>query len=387
MKHKTIFVDGLPLINGHFSGVGQYVLGIMKGFDELITEQITTGQDITKVKVIIPYDMVDKFRSYQFKYVEYVRYPLPFRVMAALWRRGRLIPLDLLFGKGIYVFSNFVSMPLLFSKSMIVIYDISFELYRQYSDEKNAIFLSSAVKESIKKTNKIITISQNAKKEIIEFYGLKNNFVKVANPATDPHLFYRRSDKEIAKVKEKYGVQGNYILALSNLEPRKNLVTLVDAYCGLPKDIRDTTSLLLVGVSGWKTDALFTDIINRVESGYNINRPSEYVIDEDKPAILSGASVLVYPSHYEGFGMPPLEALACGTPVITANNSSLPEVVGKNGIMLDSANTKGFTKAIIKVLNSHDISKKTIIDGPAQAKLFSWKESARVYLNAAKELE
>lgn len=385
-KQKTIFIDGLPLINGHFSGVGQYVLGILKGFDELIAEQIASGNSQTKIKVIIPYDMVKKFKSFQFKHIRYAKYPLSFRVMASLWHRDMIPPLDLLYGRGVYIFSNFVSMPLLFNKSMIVIYDISFELFRQYSDEGNAIFLSKAVKKSVRSTNKIITISQNAKKEIVDFYGVTDDFVKVATPATDPHLFYRRSKNEIETVKNKYGIKGDYILALSNLEPRKNLGTLLEAYCDLPEKIRDTTSLLLVGVSGWKTDKLFDNIIEKVKDGYNITRPTEYVSDEDKPAILSGASILVYPSHYEGFGMPPLEALACGTPVITSNNSSLPEVVGKAGVMLDSNDVKGYTKTIEKYLSSTDASDKAILEGPDRSKLFSWKESARVYLDTARKL-
>jgi glycosyltransferase involved in cell wall biosynthesis len=111
------------------------------------------------------------------------------------------------------------------------------------------------------------------------------------------------------------------------------------------------------------------------------------VDDDDKPAILSGASVLVYPSHYEGFGMPPLEALACGTPVITSDNSSLPEVVDNAGVMLDSNDIKGFTEAIKQSLSTSTITTRAITEGPARASNFSWKESARVYLNAAKEIE
>lgn len=387
VKQKTIYVDGLGLIDGHFSGVGQYIFGILKGLDQLITEQIAIGESPDKIKVIIPYNTVNRFREFNFKHIDFVRYPLPFRVMAALWHRGKLPPLDLLYGKGTYIFPRFVSMPLLFSKSIIVIYDISFELYRQFSDEGNARFLSTAVKKSVSETDKIITISINAKKEIVDFYNVSESFVDIATPATDPHLFYRRSKKDIEKVKEKYGISGSYILALSNLEPRKNLSTLVDAYCALPKHIRDTTALLLVGVSGWKTDKLFEDIIGKVKEGYNIIRPSHYVDDEDKPAILSGASILVYPSHYEGFGMPPLEALACGTPVITADNSSLPEVVGNAGVMLNSNDTQGYTKNIIKYLENSKISDAAIINGPARADLFSWKKSAKVYLDAVRELE
>lgn len=385
-KSRTIFIDGLGLVDGHFSGIGQYILGILRGMDEIIDDKVNNNEEAPDIKVIIPYDSVHRFRSFKFKHIAYKRLPLSFRVMSGLWYRGKLPPIDIVCGKGVYLFPRFVSMPLAYSKSALIIYDISFELYRQYSDEKNAIFLSNAVKKSLLKTEKVITISDSAKAEIVEFYGLSDKNVFVATPATDPKLFYRRSEAQIADAKRKYGIEGDYILALSNLEPRKNLETLVDAYCALPSDVRKTTSLLLVGVSGWKTDKLFDDIIKKVQDGYKIIRPSKYVDDDDKPAIISGAKMLVYPSHYEGFGMPPLEALACGTPVITADNSSLPEVVGTAGVMLNSTDTSGFTRTIEDYLGSNVAHRKAVVEGPLRAELFSWKKSAEKCLSVLEDL-
>ncbi len=247
--------------------------------------------------------------------------------------------------------------------------------------------LSAAVKRSLRKTEKVITISQNAQREIIEFYKILPKDVAIATPATDPKLFYRRSKEEIETVKRKYCISGDYILALSNLEPRKNLDALVDAYCDLPEHYRKNTSLLLVGVSGWKTDQLFNKIIERVKDGYSIIRPTSYVSDEDKPAIISGSKMLVYPSHYEGFGMPPLEALACGTPVITADNSSLPEVVGAAGSMIPSTDYAALLDSMVHYLNeSSKLTKDAIKNGPGRAELFSWKKSGQVFLDVAKEI-
>lgn len=385
-KQKTIFIDGLGLVDGHFSGIGQYILGILQGIDTIIDEKKNNGESAPVVKVIIPYNSVERFRSFKFKHLQYKKFPLPFRIMSGLWYRDKLPPIDIICGRGTYLFPRFVSMPLAFSKSALVIYDISFELYRQYSDEKNAIFLSNAIKRSLKTTEKVITISQNAKKEIVDFYHLKDSDVIVATPATDPKLFYQRNPEQIAEAKKKYGIKGDYILSLSNLEPRKNLETLVDAYCALPESYREKTALLLVGVSGWKTDKLFEDIIEKVKAGYNIIRPSAYVDDSDKPAIISGAKMLVYPSHYEGFGMPPLEALACGIPVITSNNSSLPEAVGHAGIMLESTDTKGFTRTMKDYLASDQAEKKALTEGPQHAETFSWKKSAKKFLDALGDL-
>lgn len=384
---KKIYIEGLGLVEGHFSGVGQYILGILRGLDQVIDDAKYTGKAVPEVRVIIPHNTVGKFKSFKFKHIGYKRFPLSFRVMSILWYRGKLPPIDLWCGKGAYIFTRFVGMPLMFNKSATVIYDLSYELYKQFSEERNAHFLSSRVHATIDKNDRIITISQNARQEIIDFYKRRSSDVVVATPATDPRMFYRRSDKEIQEVKHRYGIKGNYILALSNLEPRKNLSALVDAYCRLPKEVTNKTALLLVGVSGWKTEKLFQEIIQKVEAGYNIIRPSEYVSDDDKPAIISGATMLVYPSHYEGFGMPPLEALACGVPVICADNSSLPEVVGDTSTMIKSTDVDGLLTAIKDYLaHGEKLSQKIITVGPERARHFSWTQSAQVFLDVAEEL-
>jgi alpha-1,3-rhamnosyl/mannosyltransferase len=388
MARKKIFIDGLGVVEGHFSGVGQCILGVLRGIDQLLDEAKYRGEDVPEVVVIIPYDTAAKFKKYAFKHISYKRFPLSFRMMSALWHRGKLPPIDLWCGKGTYIFPRFVNMPLLFSKpSALVIFDLSYELYRQYSDEGNAIFLSKQVHRSLNTTKKVIAISENARQELIDFYKLKPADVVVATPATDPQSLYRRSPDEIERVKKKYGIEGNYILALSNLEPRKNLSALVEAYCRLPEKLRKNTSLLLVGVSGWKTESLFQDIVSRVQGGYNIIRPSSYVSDADKAAIISGAQMLVYPSHYEGFGMPPLEALACGVPVITADNSSLPEVVGDLCPMVKADDIDALTGTMIDMLNDIEgVSKKIRQEGPRRADKFSWKASGQVFLDVAEEL-
>jgi alpha-1,3-rhamnosyl/mannosyltransferase len=386
---KTVFIDGLGLVEGHFSGVGQYILGVLRGLDELLEDAKYNGSPMPEVRVIVPYDSVPRFREFNFKHIGCKSFPLSFRLMSALWHRCKLPPIDLWCGRGTYIFPRFVDMPLAYNKSAaLVIFDLSFELHRQYSDEGNAVFLSREVKRSVKNAGKVITISQNAKREIVDFYNLDPKDVAVATPAADPDLFYHRSQREINDVKKKYAIKGDYILTLSNLEPRKNLSALVDAYCKLPKTVTNKLGLLLVGVSGWKTDQLFQDIIQKVNNGYNIMRPSSYVSDKDKAAIISGATMLVYPSHYEGFGMPPLEALACGVPVISADNSSLPEVVGKAAKLVKSDDGEALLEAIKDYLANIDERTKYIMTaGPEQARQFSWRASAQVFLDIAMEAE
>jgi len=385
---KNIYIDGLGLVDDHFSGIGQYILGILRGMDKLIEySKENTGSPLPKVRVVVPRDKVKKFRTFNLSNIEPKVFPMNYRYMSALWHRGKLPFIDLWCGRGTYIFPRFVRMSLAFSKSMLVIYDLSYEFFPEYSEPVNAAFLSKMVPRSIKKSQKIITISQNARNDILSFYRVSPSNVIVATPGVDTELFYRRSPNEIEKVKRRYGITKDYIITLSNLEPRKNLNTLVDVYCNLPAQYRENVSLLIVGVNGWKTDELIQKIISKAEQGYNIIRPNSYVSDEDKPALISGAKMLVYPSHYEGFGMPPLEALACGVPVITANNSSLPEVVGSAGKMVQSNNGKALYKTIKEYLDNIDeLTTKAIIEGPKQAQKFSWVESAKVFLEAARNI-
>lgn len=183
MAMKTIYIEGLGLVEGHFSGVGQYILGILRGLDAILEDDKYAGKQTPKVRVIIPKDTVGKFHTFGFKHIGYKSFPLSFRVMSALWHRGKMPPLDLWCGKGIYIFPRFVDMPLAFSKSAaLVIFDLSYELHRQYSDEGNAIFLSKGVRQSIKNTQKVIAISHNARRELIDFYGLPPEKVVLPPP-------------------------------------------------------------------------------------------------------------------------------------------------------------------------------------------------------------
>lgn len=377
MSKNTIFIEALGLVDNHFSGVGQYIYGLLSGIDKIIDEELKKHKVPPKVYILIPNDSIQKFNNFGFRHLKPKIFPLRRRVIGALWHRGLLPPIDLFFGRGYYVFTRFVNMPLLFSKSSVVIYDLSYELFREYSDEKNANFLSKRVAKTINKSDSVITISENAKKEISNFYKISEEDISVIHPAVDQKIFYRKSNKEILDAKSKYGIQGDYIISLSNLEPRKNLESLIDAYCSLDHKIREDLSLLLVGAEGWKVRDLSEKINNKITQGFKIIRPTKYVEDVDKPALISGAKMLVFPSHYEGFGIPPLEALSCGVPALVSNNSSLPEVVGNTGGLIKSTGSRDIKVAILSEINNpRDMS----YEGPMRAHNFSWEKSARKLL-------
>lgn len=380
-KPIRVLIDGEALVMDHFSGVGHYILELLRALDKELA-----NQDHFEVKLITYFKRVPKMKSYGFKNIGIIPSPFSLRISNGLKIRNKQPPLDMFFGKGIYIFPNFTSWPVARSKSISIIYDLSYERYPQFADKHNQAFLSSQVRKSTKRSDKIITISQYSKQEITNYYGTEPEKISILYPAVDQREFYRRPSRDIVAVKKKYGVKGDYIMFIGNLEPRKNLIHLLLAYEQLPKAVRKKYSLLLVGAKGWQDGEIF-EVIKRLQAqGDNILLPSQYVVDEDRPALMSGASVFAYPSVYEGFGIPPLEAMACGLPVASADNSSLPEAVGSAAQSFDAMSVEEMSAAILKILESASLQKRLVQAGYEQVDKFSWEHSAQKLIALLEEL-
>lgn len=173
---------------------------------------------------------------------------------------------------------------------------------------------------------------------------------------------------------------------VGNIEPRKNLIHLLRAYEKLPSQLRSKYSLLLVGAKGWQDDQIFETINRLQDQGNLVQLPSKRVSDDDMPAIYSGASVFVYPSIYEGFGIPPLEAMACGVPVVASDNSSLPEACGDAALLVDASSAREISDSILKILTDKDLVSTLRRAGAAQSKRYNWKKSAENLIDIVKEI-
>ena len=232
----------------------------------------------------------------------------------------------------------------------------------------------------------IICISEATKNDLLNHVKLNPERVFVTHLAANTALFYPCNDAEkLASVKHKYGIpDAPYILGVSTLEPRKNLEHVIRCFAKVVQQqgIKDL-NLVLVGAKGWEYDKIFQEIAN---FGLSKDRIiiTGYVADEDLAAIYSGAMVFIYPSLYEGFGLPPLEAMQCGIPVITSNNSSLPEVVGDGGIMLDAADADGLCHSILKLYSTPALRQEMSLKSLAQAKKFNWERCTQETIAAYK---
>jgi len=384
MNHKSskkILIEGNSLFQKR-TGVGQYTKRLFESLARLDKKNKYTFFAFLFAGKKLPQDPI-KANNVNYQYVRYI----PGRVYNKILKAKINLKIDKILGGNtdLFIFPNFVAWPT--SKSARVwsiIYDASYLEHPEYSDKKNRDYLIKFVGKTVERSEKIITISQNAKKEIENHYPLSKNKIEIISPAVDYKEYFPKNKTEVTKVINKYGIDKNYILYTGTLEPRKNILGILEGYSALPKNILSSYTLVLAGGKGWLDEEIEEKLAELKE--LNIIRTG-YVADEDLPALYSGATVFVYPSFYEGFGMPPLEAMACGTPVITSNNSSLPEVVGEAGIMIDAKDTGALTKSIEKVISSKKLQNEMIKKGIVQAKKFSWEESAKKLYELIQSIE
>ncbi|RKD32280.1 glycosyltransferase family 4 protein [Thermohalobacter berrensis] len=265
---------------------------------------------------------------------------------------------------------------------IITIHDLSFYKYPHaftYGSRKIKEIIAPI---SVKRASRIIVDSNNTKKDLVEVFDIDESKVRIVYPGRPD--YEKIKDKfKIQKVKEKYNIEGDYILYLGTLEPRKNIIRLVEVYNKLVKE-GITEKLVIAGKKGW----LYKDIFNKVKQLALDERVifTDYVEEKDKPLLYSGAKVFVYVSLYEGFGLPPLEAMTCSIPVVVSKKSSLPEVVGDSGIYVNSEDIDSIAKGIYSIIKNKDLREKLGFQGKERSKKFNWENTAKQVLSIYDEL-
>ena len=254
---------------------------------------------------------------------------------------------------------------------VITIHDLSFLRYPQNFRAGNRLYLRTLTRLSVRRARRLIAVSESTGQDLMRYYGLPPSRIEVVPNGVDDR-FRPWSEAEIADFRAKKGLPERFLLFVGTLEPRKNVAGLIQAYACLPQP---RPPLMLVGGKGW----LYDEIFARVEA---LNLSDEvhfvgYVAAEDLPGWYNAALIFVYPSLYEGFGLPPLEAMACGAPVIAADTSSLPEVVGEAGLLVDPLDVEALAAAMNRLLTDRTLRDALRAAGPERAAAFSWQETAR----------
>ena len=293
------------------------------------------------------------------------RYQEPWRqfILPVLLRRHRI---DVCF------FTNFVISVAATCPVVLTIHDLSVWLFPRTHSFRNVVWARSLVPMSTHRSKHIIADSNNTKLDLVRMMGISSNKVSVI-PLGAPDEFNPKPQKQDPEAIDRYGVVRPFILYVGTLEPRKNLINLIRSFDRLAKTRADV-HLVLAGRRGWMAQAIF-DELERLDL-LGMVHITGYVRDRDLPSLYRQAELFVYPSLYEGFGLPPLEAMACGTPVIVSKSSSLPEVVGDAGLYVNPLDVEELALSMEKVLGDADLASDLGARGLKRAAQFSWKKTA-----------
>ncbi len=335
----------------------------------------------------------------------YAALPFSERDLTRLWQRLKIpLPLEAvawlgnpfsypapLAGLDLLHFPDFTLPPHFKKPDIVTIHDLSFLIVPENSEAGLRRYLAEAVPRTVKKADKIIVVSESIKQELIERLGTPPEKIEVIYNGVGPQFqpFGEAQREEMEAVRDRHKLPEKFALFVSTIEPRKNLVRLVEAW----DKVRQTPAgkqrkLVLAGRRGWLYEPIFRRIseLKLTEDILWL----DFVPDADLPALYNLADIFVFPSLYEGFGIPPLEALACGTPVVTANNSALKEIFEGAAFMCDAGDTNSIAQAIIQTLEDLDGPQKLIqeyrTEGLARAHRFSWENAARQTLEIYQKL-
>lgn len=254
-------------------------------------------------------------------------------------------------------------------RSLVTVHDLGYLYFPEAHPPRQRWYLDRSTRWHVRTAAHVIADSMATKRDLVEWYQARPARISVAHPGIDPIVSRVDDPNEISRVKAKYHITGDYLLYLGTIQPRKNLARLIEAHaialCPLP--------LVLAGKRGWYSEQLVKQANDRVMF-------IGYVEAQDKSALLSGAKAFVFPSLYEGFGFPTLEAMACGTPVLCSNTSSLPEVAGDAAWQVDPLNVDAIADGLTRITTDDDLCRTLIERGYAQAKRFTWQACADIVL-------
>jgi glycosyltransferase involved in cell wall biosynthesis len=276
--------------------------------------------------------------------------------------------------------------------SVVTVHDVSYKIYPEFFSPRVRLITALLVGPSMRRAAKVITLSESTKRDIMRFYKLPAHKVMVTPAAAGPQ-FRPQTEAEVNRVRERYRLSRQYLLAVGDVQPRKNLPRLVEAFgsiAGMSEAGVPDLQLVIAGRSAWrgsKVEAAAGRSLNSRREELTLGQLATrvsftgYVPDDDLPALYSGATVFCYVSLYEGFGLPPLEAMACGTPVITSNVASLPEVVGDAAIQVNPTSVEEIAAAMRSLLTDQGVRDEYRRRGVERAAQFSWECTARMTRN------
>ena len=271
-------------------------------------------------------------------------------------------------------FTNYIS-PLWSSCPAVVTFpDMTVSLFPRYSPWKKRLLLRSLIPLVARKADAIIVVSESSRRDVLRTLRIRKEKIHLIHEGVTPEFTPVTDKNRLEKVKIRYGLRGPYFIAVGTVEPRKNLVRLAQAFQQVRRETGRNLKLLIVGGKGFQSDQILREV---KESADGQVIWTGYAPSHDLPSLYSGAEALVYPSLYEGFGLPVLEAMACATSVITSNNSSLREVAGDAALLVDPEVVEDISNSMRRIIEDRKLYNMLSNKGIERASHFSWKEAAR----------
>ena len=371
----VIGIDVRSLMDEKLTGIGEYTLNLLKALFRIDT----------KNEYRLFYNSFQSKKCHlkeKYPNVQFYRFKYPNKIFNFGLNFFSLPKIDkLLGGVDLFFMPNWQFMALSRrSKKIITVHDLSFEYYPQYYSLKRRLWHKFIKpKRLIQSSDKIITPSESTKRDLIKLYKIQPEKIEVIYSGIGEEFKFQISNFKFQKVKEKYNLPDNFILYLGTLEPRKNLENLILAFDELYTnlDIKEHKLkckyyLVIAGAKGWLYESIYKTA--RSIKAKDHVKFIDYVAPEDKPYLYNLASLFVYPSFYEGFGFPPLEAMACGVPTVVSFSSSLLEVVGKAALAINPYDIREVAQSMFECLTDDRLRDSLKNKGPKQAKRFSWQK-------------
>jgi len=282
----------------------------------------------------------------------------------------------------IYFEPNFIPLPIPAKRTVVTVHDFSFFHFPEWHPAERIKYFQKHFWEKIKRADKIIFDSNFIKDESIRLFSFPAEKLKTIYLGIDKNIYRMYDPRDLIGISKKYSLPPKFIFFLGSIEPRKNLKHLLLAYLNLDAPIRKEFKLVLAGFKGWKNE----EIHSLIKKSNGDVKYIGYMPEEDLGKVLNLAHLFLFPSFYEGFGLPPLEAMACGCPVITSNTSSLPEICADAAFYVNPYDVNDISSAITKIICNENLKKNLIKKGLERASIFDWEISARMHLELFSEI-
>jgi glycosyltransferase involved in cell wall biosynthesis len=275
-------------------------------------------------------------------------------------------------------------------RSVVTVHDLGYHYYPEAHTLTQNVYLRWSTRHNARNAIRVLADSEATRRDLVSFYRIREEKVRVVYPGRDETLAPVSDQGLLERVYARHGVTGPYLLYVGTLHPRKNLVRLVQAFANFLRtgdlgatDPAPSLQLVLAGQKGWLYEEIYAQVRKLDLVGHVVF--TGYVPDADLPSLLSGALAFVFPSLYEGFGLPVLEAMACGVPVVCSDASSLPEVAGQAALLADPLDIDAWTEALGRVAVDQDLRRTLRERGLEQVQRFSWRQTAQETLQVLEE--